>query len=164
MIYKTHIDKLTIREANIEDADLILNYIKKLAEYEHLSHQVVATKSSIIDSIFIKRRAHVLILLEDQVPIGFSLYFFNYSTFLGKANLYIEDIYIEEAYRHKGYGKELFHIYAKIALDSDCQRIDWMCLDWNQSALDFYKNLGAIRLDDWKLIRLNHEAIKNLNK
>lgn len=152
-----------IRETTQTDAELILSYIKKIALYEKLSDQVVATKEDILDTIFNKKQAFVVIAEKDEKPIGFMLYFLTYSTFLGRANLYLEDIYIDLDQRNQGYGKLMFKALTEIALNEGYQRIDWMCLDWNKDAITFYKSLGAKHLSDWYTFRLSDEDIKKLN-
>lgn len=153
-----------IREAVREDAGLIFGYIKKMAQYENLTDQVVAEESDILNSIFNKNQAKVLIAEKDNEPIGFMLYFLTYSTFLGRANLYLEDIYIDEEQRHQGYGKYMFKALAKIAFKEGYYRIDWMCLDWNTKAIGFYKSLGAKHLDDWITFRLEENGIEKLGR
>jgi len=151
-----------IRETEIEDSQIILSYIKKIAAYEKMSNHVVAKLNDVEETIFKKKQAHVVLAIYKNQPIGFMLYFYTYSTFLGRANLYLEDLFIDEAYRHKGYGKLMFEALAKIALDQGCKRIDWMCLDWNQPSIDFYKSIGAKALDQWITFRLETKDIKNL--
>ncbi len=157
-------DEFSIRTTDMDDAELVLSYIKKIAEYEKLSDLVVADVNDIRKSIFEKKQAEVVIAEVDGHPIGFMLYFFSYSTFWGRANLYLEDLFIDEAYRHQGYGKLMFKALAKIAVKNECKRIDWMCLDWNQKSIEFYQSLGAKPLDDWITFRLEDQEISNLNK
>lgn len=157
-------NEFQIRETKINDASLILSYIKKIADYEKLSNHVVATKENIENTIFKEKQAFVYIAEKDDRPIGFMLCFLTYSTFLGRANLYLEDIYIDLEYRHQGYGKLMFKALANIAVEKGYQRIDWMCLDWNVKSIEFYKSLGAKHLKDWYTFRLETDGIKALSK
>lgn len=157
-------DEFRIRTTDIDDAELVLSYIKKIAEYEKLSDLVVADVNDIRKSIFEKKQAEVVIAEVDGHPIGFMLYFFSYSTFWGRANLYLEDLFIDKAYRHQGYGKLMFKALAKIAVKNECKRIDWMCLDWNQKSIEFYQSLGAKPLNEWITFRLEDQEISKLIK
>ncbi|MCD4827537.1 MAG: GNAT family N-acetyltransferase [Acholeplasmataceae bacterium] len=157
-------DEFKIRETKINDASLILSYIKKIAAYEKLSDRVVATKEDIEQTIFKDKQAFVYIAEKNDQPIGFMLCFLTYSTFLGRSNLYLEDIFIDLEYRHQGYGKLMFKALANLAIDKGYQRIDWMCLDWNQKSIEFYKSLGAKHLKDWYTFRLETNEIKKLSK
>lgn len=151
-----------IRQATVEDVPLILELIEALADYEKLLDEVVATEEGLEESLFEKKQAEVIILEEHGEGVGFALYFHNFSTFLGKANLYLEDLYVKPAYRGKGYGKALLSELASIAVNRDCERLDWWCLDWNQSSIDFYKSLGAIPMDEWTVYRVTGENLKKL--
>ncbi len=162
IIYKDNLFK--VRFATIDDAEIILNFIKELAIYEKLLDSVTATNDLIKDSLFVKKEAEVLIGEENGVPIGFALFFHNYSTFLGKSNLFLEDLFVLKQSRGKGYGKKLFSAVAKIAVDRKCERLDWHCLDWNTSSIDFYKKLGANHLIDWTLFRLVGNDLINVSK
>lgn len=155
-------NNFTIRKAKRSDSKIILDLILGIAKYEKMEEQVVATKSSIEKSIFDLKQAEVLIAEEDSVPIGFALYFYNYSTFFGKANIYLEDVFVYNEYRQKGYGKKLFLEIVKIAKKNNASRLDWMCLNWNKPAIDFYLNLGAKPLNDWTIFRLTEENINKL--
>lgn len=157
-------NEFRIRTTDIDDAELVLSYIKKIALYEKLSDKVVADVDDVRKSIFEKRQAEVVIAEVDEKPIGFMLYFFSYSTFWGRANLYLEDLFIDEAYRHQGYGKLMFKALAKIAVKNDCKRIDWMCLDWNQKSIEFYQSLGAKPLNEWITFRLEDQEIEKLGQ
>ena len=152
----------TIRFAEEADCPLILGFIRRLADYEQLSHEVVATEAGLRESLFEQRQAEVVLAFEDDTAVGFALFFHNYSTFLGKAGLYLEDLFVSEAYRSRGYGKALFARLAKIALERNCERLDWWCLDWNRSAMDFYARLGAVPMSDWTVCRLDAAAMKRL--
>lgn len=157
-------DEFSIRTTDSSDAELVLSYIKKIASYEKLSDKVVADVKDIKRSIYEKKQAEVVIAEVDGVPIGFMLYFFSYSTFWGRANLYLEDLFIDESHRHNGYGKLMFKALGKIALKNECKRIDWMCLDWNIKSIKFYESLGAKALNDWITFRLEDEDIIKLDK
>jgi GNAT superfamily N-acetyltransferase len=157
-------NQFEIRFATVEDVPLILEFIKDLADYEELLHEVVATEEILKESIFIKNQAEVIIGEENGKPVGFALFFYNFSTFLGKANLYLEDLFVKPENRGKGYGKRLLSYLGKIAVERDCERLDWWCLDWNTSSIEFYKSLGAIPMDDWTVYRMQGEALKDLAK
>ena len=153
---------LTIRFAQRQDTPLILQLIRELAEYEQLLDQVVAEEATLEQQIFDEKRAEVLLALEDGKEIGFALFFHNFSTFLGRAGLYLEDLYIRPAYRGKGYGRAVFQELASIAVKRGCQRLDWWCLDWNQPSIAFYRNLGAQAMEEWTVYRLTGDALHAL--
>ena len=159
---KTNIDNLEIRFAKEEDTKLILKFIKDLAEYERLSQEVVATEETLYESLFVKRQAEVIIAEYNHQPVGFALFFHNFSTFLGKANLYLEDLYVKPSARNLGIGKALLSTLAQIAIERDCKRLDWWCLDWNKSSIEFYKKMGAVPMDEWTVYRVENEALANL--
>ncbi|ADO77069.1 GNAT family N-acetyltransferase [Halanaerobium praevalens] len=161
---KDNKSKFKIRFAKEEDSQLILKFIKELADYEKLLDQVEATTEKIKESIFEKKQAEVLIAEVDKKAVGFALFFHNYSTFLGWANLYLEDLYVIPEARGQGYGKKLFKKLAEIAVDRGCKRLDWWCLDWNQSSIDFYKSIGAKAMDEWTVYRLEDQALKKMAK
>lgn len=164
MEYTTKYENLKLIEAKEEHIQDILDLIYAIAEYERMTDQVTATYESLYDSLFIKERAKVVLAYEEDKVIGYMLYFFNYSTFTGGANIYLEDLFIYKEYRHKGYGKEMLRILANIALENNAKRIDWVCLNWNKPSLEFYQSLGANKLDCWILHRLEEENIKKLAK
>lgn len=151
-----------IREANSSDINLIFDFICDLADYEKLRHDVTATAEILHESIFVKKQAEVLIAELDGVPVGFALYFHNFSTFKGKACLYLEDIFIKPQYRGKGYGKAIFNRLAQIAVEQGCDRFDWAVLDWNEPSINFYKSLGAFPMDEWTVFRLTGDALKSV--
>lgn len=153
-----------IRFATEKDVPEILNFIKALSVYEKMEDQVVATEESLRVSLFEKKQAEVIFAEEAGVAVGFALFFHNYSTFLGKANLYLEDLFVKEAYRGKGYGKALLNELAKIAVKRDCERLDWVCLNWNKPSIEFYKSLGAKPLPEWLIFRLEGKALDNMAK
>ena len=153
---------LTFRFAEERDTPLILEFIRELADYERLLDQVVADEATLRDQLFEKRRAEVLFALEDGAEVGFALFFHNFSTFLGRAGLYLEDLYVRPEHRGKGYGKALFHQLAAIAEERSCGRLEWWCLDWNQSSIDFYRAMGAEPMSDWTVYRLAGDTLRNL--
>lgn len=156
---------MKLRYANRDEVNLILHFIKELAVYEKMSDQVVVTEALLTKWIFDQKIAEVLFLIEGDKAIGFALYFYNFSTFLGKAGIYLEDVYIQPDYRHRGYGKEVFNFLAKIMIEKDLGRIEWSCLNWNQPSIDFYLKLGAKPMNEWTTFRLTrNEAEKMLNK
>lgn len=150
------------RFAERKDAALILEFIKGLAEYEKLSDEVIATSETLEEWIFDRQKAEVIFALEDGVEVGFALFFHNFSTFLGRAGLYLEDLFVKPAYRGKGYGKGLLAALAKIALERGCGRLEWVCLDWNKPSIDFYKSLGAVPMDDWTIYRVAGDTLTAL--
>ena len=152
------------RFAERKDAALILDFIKGLAEYEKLSDEVVATPETLEEWIFERQKAEVIFALEDGVEVGFALFFHNFSTFLGCAGLYLEDLFVKPAYRGRGYGKGLLAALAKIALERGCGRLEWVCLDWNKPSIDFYKSLGAVPMDDWTIYRVAGDTLKRLSE
>ncbi len=162
MRYETNIEGLEILEAKEEHVDDILNLILEIAKYEKMLSEVKATKKSLMESLFIKKRAYVLLAKYHEKIVGYMLYFYNYSTFVGNANLYLEDIFILKEYRHLGIGKTFFKILAEIAKKENCHRIDWVCLNWNEPSLKFYQSMGAKKLDEWVLHRLEGQAIQKL--
>lgn len=158
---------VNMRIAKKEDTDLILSFIKELARYEEMESSVVATTSILQESLFpadttTPAKAEVIILELNGVPIGFALYFFNFSTFLGKYGLYIEDLYVRKEFRGKGYGKGLIVNICQRAALKGCGRIEWWCLDWNKKAIDFYLSLGAEAMVDWTVYRLSETQIKEI--
>ena len=155
-------NNFTIRQANINDVSTILFFIKALAEYEDMSDQVVATEELLKEWLFEKKKAEVLLAMEGDTPVGFALYFFNFSTFLGRAGIYLEDLFVKEEYRGKGYGKALLKELARIAVSQGCGRLEWCCLDWNQPSIDFYLSLGARPMDDWTQYRVTGDTLKKL--
>ena len=153
---------LEFRYAERKDTELILKFIHELAEYENLSDQVVATAELLEEWIFDKKKAEVILAVEDGKDVGFALFFHNFSTFLGRAGIYLEDLYIMPKYRGKGYGKALLKELASTALKRGCGRQDWSCLDWNQPSIDFYLSVGAQPLEDWTVYRLSGESLREM--
>ena len=145
---------LTFRSAVRSDTPLILRFIKDLAAYEQLLDEVIADEQTLETWLFDKQCAEVLLALENGVEIGFALFFHNFSTFLGRAGLYLEDLYVKPEARGKGYGKAILKKLASIAVQRGCGRLEWWCLDWNKPSIDFYRALGAEPMDDWTVYRL----------
>ena len=152
-----------IREATEEDVPLILSLIRELAEYERLSHEVVATEDTLRESLFGERPyAEVLIAEQDGTPAGFALFFHNFSTFLGRPGIYLEDLYVKPEYRGAGIGKELLVRLARLARARGCGRLEWWVLDWNEPSIGFYKKLGAVPMNDWTVYRVSGTALEDL--
>ena len=152
-----------VREATVGDAPLILSFIRELAEYEKLSHEVVATEGALRETLFGERRyAEVLIGEHDGSPAGFALFFHNYSTFLGKPGLYLEDLYVRRAFRGSGIGRALLSRLARLAVERGCGRLEWWVLDWNEPSIGFYESIGAVPMDDWTVYRLTGEPLERL--
>ena len=155
---------MTIRFATENDCALILHFIRDLAEYEKMADQVVASEELLREWIFEKQKAEVLFVCEEGKELGFALFFHNFSTFLGRAGIYLEDLFVLQEYRGKGYGKALLKKLAQIAVERGCGRLEWSCLDWNSPSIDFYRSLGAIPMDDWTTYRLPGETLKKLSE
>lgn len=154
---------LEIKSATIEDVPLILSYIKKLAEYEKLLEVVVATEDGLREVLFGERRyAETVIAYSENEPVGFALFFHNFSTFVGKPGIYLEDLFVDPEHRGKGFGKALLAHLAKIAAERNCGRLEWAVLNWNQPSIEFYQSLGAKPMDEWTVYRLTGEALENL--
>ena len=153
----------TIRQATADDVVLIRGFILELAEYEHLSHLVVSTPESLKKTLFGDHPgAEVLLAFADDEPVGFAVYFHNFSTFLGVKGLWLEDIFVKPAHRRNGYGERILRHVARIANERGCGRFEWSALDWNTPAWDFYKSLGAVPLEDWTIFRVTGEALRQL--
>lgn len=146
---------ITIKDAQIEDSPLILDFIKGIAAYEKLQDQVEAKLEDIKKSVFIDQDAHVIIAYADNQPVGFALYFYNYSTFKGRKGLYLEDLFVYERYRHLGIGNQLFDFLREKAKKENCGRMEWVCLNWNQKAIDFYLKKQAIPMKEWTIFRID---------
>lgn len=155
-------NNLTFRFAQREDTDKILFFIRELAKYEKMENEVVATPALLEEWIFGKQKAEVIFPMVDGKEIGFALFFHNFSTFLGRAGLYLEDLFILPEYRGRGYGKETLRELARIAQKRGCGRMEWWCLDWNRPSIDFYLSLGAQPMDEWTTYRLTGETLKSM--
>lgn len=155
---------MTFRFATEADCPLILSFIRGLAEYEKMADQVVATEELLREWIFEKRKAEVLFVCEGEHEVGFALFFHNFSTFLGRAGIYLEDLFVLPDARGKGYGKGLLRKLAQITVERGCGRLEWACLDWNKPSIDFYLSLGAVPMDDWTTYRLTGETLKEMSK
>lgn len=150
------------RYATESDTSLILQFIRGLADYEHMLDQVVADEATLADQLFQKKNAEVIFALEDGKEVGFALFFHNFSTFLGRSGLYLEDLFVLPEHRGKGCGKAILRKLASIAVERGCGRMEWWCLDWNQPSIDFYKSFGAQPMDEWTVYRLTGDTLKNL--
>ena len=155
-------DQLTFRFAKEEDCALILSFIRELAVYEKLEDQVIATEELLKEWIFEKQKAEVIFACENGKEVGYALFFHNFSTFLGRAGIYLEDLFIEPPYRGKGYGKATLKKLAEIAVSRGCGRLEWSCLDWNQPSIDFYLSLGAVPMDEWTVYRVAGDTLRKL--
>ena len=153
---------INYRYATEQDVSLILYFIRSLAEYEHMADEVVATEALLQEWIFEKRKAEVLFALEDGKETGFALFFHNFSTFPGRAGIYLEDLFVLPEYRGKGYGKGLIQTLARIAVERECGRLEWWCLDWNTPSIEFYRSLGAVPMDEWTVYRITGKTLLEL--
>jgi len=154
--------ELSFRFAVREDTPLILSFIRALAAYEQMADQVIATEELLAEQLFDRGNAEVLFALEDGKEVGFALFFHNFSTFLGRAGLYLEDLYVLPDHRGKGYGKALLRQLARIARERGYGRMEWWCLDWNRPSIDFYLSLGAEPMRDWTVYRLSGATFEAL--
>ena len=159
----TDLDSFQIRAATKADVAVVLSFIKKLADYERLSHEVVATEELLLETLFGRRRtAEVALGYYKRVPVGFVLYFHNFSTFLGRPGIYIEDLFVDEAFRRRGFGGALLRYVAKLAKQRNCGRLEWSVLDWNEPAIDFYRKLGAVPMSEWTVFRVTGDSLTRL--
>ena len=150
--------------AERSDTEEILYFIKELADYEHMLDEVVADTKTLEHWLFDEKKAEVIFAMQDGVKVGFALFFHNFSTFLGRAGIYLEDLFVKPEYRGKGYGKALFTQLAKIAVERGCGRLEWWCLDWNKPSIDFYKSMGAVPMEDWTVYRIAGDTLTTLAK
>ena len=155
-------NSLVFRDAGPEDADLILDYIRELAEFERLSQECVADTALLRRFLFKDKRAQAIMAEWDGAPAGFALYFYNFSTFLGRPGLYLEDLFVRPAFRRRGIAKSLFQALARKAVAEECGRFEWSVLDWNVNAIAFYRGLGAVPMEEWTGQRLSGEALRRL--
>ena len=156
-------DNITIRPATEQDVPLIQGFIRDLARYEHLEHEMVATEEGLRKSLFGERRyAEVVFACVGDDPVGFALFFHNYSTFLGKPGIYLEDLFVRPEARGRGIGKRLLAWLAQTAVARDCGRLEWAVLDWNEPSIGFYRSLGAVLKSEWQIFRLTGDPLKAL--
>lgn len=153
-----------IRTARPDEVDTVLEFIRKIAQYEKLLHEVNATREELYQSLFVKHEAEVVFAEEDGIIVGFALFFHNFSTFVGRKGLYLEDLFVVPEKRGLGYGKALLKHLAHLAVERNCGRMEWVCLDWNQPSIDFYKSIGAVPMSDWTVYRLTEETLKDFAK
>jgi GNAT superfamily N-acetyltransferase len=152
-----------IKPTTIDDVPVILSFIQKLADYEKLSHEVVATEAGLREVLFGARPyAETVIAYYQNQPVGFALFFHNFSTFLGKPGIYLEDLFVDPEQRGKGFGKALLVYLAKLAVERNCGRVEWSVLDWNEPSIQFYEALGAVPLNEWTMYRLTGKALEKL--
>ena len=154
--------ELSFRFAVPDDTPLILRFIRLLAEYEKMADLVTATEEELRGQLFEEKKAEVIFAVLDGKEIGFALFFHNFSTFLGRSGLYLEDLYILEEYRGKGYGKALFRELARVAVERGCGRFEWWCLDWNLPSIEFYRSMGALPMDEWTVYRIDGDTLRAL--
>ena len=152
--------EVTFRYAEEKDTGLVLEFIRGIAAYEKLLDEVVATEESLREWMFEKKLVEVIFAEAEGDTVGFALFFQNFSTFVGREGLYLEDIFVKPQYRKKGYGKAIFRKLAQIAVERGCQRFEWVCLDWNQPSIDFYRSMGAVPMEEWTIYRLSGDAIR----
>ena len=157
-------ETLNFRYAERKDTPLILQFIKELADYEKMLDEVVADEATLEEWIFDKQKAEVIFAMENSKEIGFALFFHNFSTFLGRAGIYLEDLYVQPEYRGKGYGKAILKKLASIAVERKCGRLEWWCLDWNKPSIDFYLSLEAEPMSDWTVYRIAGDTLLELAK
>ena len=153
---------LSFRAAAPDDAALILRFIKALAEYEGMADQVVATEALLQEWLFVRQKAEVIFAVCDGREVGFALFFHNFSTFLGRAGLYLEDLFVLPEYRGRGYGKAILNRLAQIAVQRGCGRLEWWCLDWNKPSIDFYLSMGAEPMSDWTVYRISGNQLQEM--
>ena len=154
---------VTFRPAEEKDTALLLTFIRALAEYEHMLDQVVATEAILKEWLFDRKVAEAFFALEGETEVGFALYFHNFSTFLGRGGIYLEDLFVLPEHRGKGYGKAILQRLAQIARERGCGRLEWACLDWNKPSIDFYLSLGAVPMDEWTVYRVSGASLIQLS-
>ena len=152
------------RFATEQDTALIIEFISGLAEYENMTDDMIADEELLREWIFERKKAEVIFALEDGVEVGFALFFHNFSTFLGRAGIYLEDLFVKPEYRGRGHGKALICELARITVERGCGRLEWSCLDWNKPSIDFYLSLGAVPMEEWTTYRLTGETLSKLGK
>nr|MDD6336736.1 GNAT family N-acetyltransferase [bacterium] len=156
--------EFTIRPARPGEEAVIVSFIRAIAAYEKMEDQVIADEAGMHEEVFVRQSCGVLFACEDDVPVGFALYYYNFSTFMGRRGLYLEDLFINPDKRGHGYGKALFCALAQKAVQEGLGRMEWVCLDWNQPSIDFYKRMGARAMDEWTLYRLQDDTLKQAAK
>ena len=157
-------ENVVFRYAEEKDTQVILEFIKELAIYENMLEDVVATEELLKEWIFEKNKAEVIFAMEGETAVGVALFFHNFSTFLGRAGIYLEDLFVKKEYRGMGYGKALLKKLAQITVERGCGRLEWSCLDWNKPSIDFYLSLGAVPMDEWTVYRLTGERLEKMAK
>jgi GNAT superfamily N-acetyltransferase len=162
MLIDTKLDDFKLRFAEKKDVSLILEFIKELADYEKMLNEVVATEEILIESLFERKVAEIIIGEYKNKPVAFALFFHNFSTFLGKPGIYLEDLYVKPEMRGKGIGKIIISFLAKLCVERKCGRLEWWCLDWNESSIEFYKRMGAVPMDEWTVYRVSDDALDKL--
>lgn len=162
MFIETKLPDFKLRFAEEKDVPLILGFIRELAEYEKLLHEVVATEEILRESLFERKVAEVILGEYQGEPVAFALFFHNFSTFLGRPGIYLEDLYVQPKMRSKGIGRMILTFLAKLALERKCGRLEWWCLDWNKSSIGFYERIGAEPMDDWTVYRVHDAALDQL--
>ena len=153
-------ETINIRPARPDEAGLVLDFIKRLAVYEKCADEVVADEATLYQSLFVEHSAEVVFAEEDGTVVGFALFFHNFSTFVGRKGMYLEDLFVLPEKRGRGYGKALLKYVARLAVERNCGRMEWICLDWNESALSIYRSMGAEPLSEWTVQRLDEQALK----
>lgn len=156
--------EIDFRFAEEKDTELILYFIKSLAEYEKMLDEVIADEKILKEWIFDKNKAEVIFAVSEGVEVGFALFFHNFSTFLGRAGIYLEDLFVLPQYRGKGYGKAILKKLAELAVERGCGRLEWWCLDWNKPSIKFYLSLGAEQMNDWTVYRVSGNTLRELAK
>ena len=151
----------TIRAARPDEAGVVLDLIRQLAVYERCENDVVADEATLRQSLFVERSAEVVFAEEDGIVVGFALFFHNFSTFVGRKGMYLEDLFVIPEKRGLGYGKAHLKYVARLAVERNCGRMEWICLDWNESALEIYRSIGAVPMSDWTVQRLDGQALKS---
>lgn len=162
MLIDTKLDDFKLRFAEIKDVSLILKFIRELADYEKMLHEVVATEEVLIESLFERKMAEVIIGEYKDKPVAFALFFHNFSTFLGRPGIYLEDLYVKPEMRGKGMGKIMLSYLAKLSVESKGGRLEWGCFDWNEPSIRFYKQMGAVPMDEWTVFRVHDDALDKL--
>ncbi|MDP4127842.1 MAG: GNAT family N-acetyltransferase [Bacillota bacterium] len=163
-LHETQMKGFKLRFAEADDIPLILEFIRELADYERMLPEVVATEEILSESLFEKKMAEVIIGEFKNTPVSFALFFHNFSTFLGRPGLYLEDLYVKPEMRGNGIGRIMLSFLAKLAIERKCGRLEWWCLDWNEPSVKFYKQLGAVPMDDWTVYRVTDEILVKLAK